>query len=315
MCDLASTDDHQSAAAVLCPAGQELPLLLWEGEDSEYCCVTASLWAHLWFIVRLWALEARTLLVVWIHIVDAAAHFCNSLSSVCPFVFLFGFFVILSGLFFSLPDFHLFALVFLLSVTSLTFHLPLFLPPLVFSCSLTPVFSLIHLAPALCADEQHPADEGPVGEDVWVDGGETGQHEEFHTHTYTHAHSSQHFSCTTGFQSSATETWQSEIFHFTVLSVISVMRHFSVVQTQKKFGVFIVETERQETARFQCSFNLLYSQDVLTQKFWEKSGWKEFLFYRVFWGKKNVFYGRTSHWRSVKENVTVSPYSAKSLML
>lgn len=28
-------DHHQSAAAVLCPAGQELPLLLREGEDSE----------------------------------------------------------------------------------------------------------------------------------------------------------------------------------------------------------------------------------------------------------------------------------------
>lgn len=31
VCYLVSTDDHQSAAAVLCPAGQELSLLLWEG--------------------------------------------------------------------------------------------------------------------------------------------------------------------------------------------------------------------------------------------------------------------------------------------
>lgn len=35
-------DHHQSAAAVLCPAGQELPLLLREGEDSE-CYVAPRL--------------------------------------------------------------------------------------------------------------------------------------------------------------------------------------------------------------------------------------------------------------------------------
>lgn len=34
-------DHHQSPAAVLCPAGQELPVLLREGEDSE-CCAAAS---------------------------------------------------------------------------------------------------------------------------------------------------------------------------------------------------------------------------------------------------------------------------------
>lgn len=46
-CYLVSTDDHQSAPAVLCSAGQELSLLLWEGEDSEYCCVTTLLPKHL----------------------------------------------------------------------------------------------------------------------------------------------------------------------------------------------------------------------------------------------------------------------------
>lgn len=36
MCVCVLADHHQSAAAVLRPAGQELPLLLREGEDSEY---------------------------------------------------------------------------------------------------------------------------------------------------------------------------------------------------------------------------------------------------------------------------------------
>lgn len=46
VCYLAFTDDHQSTAAVLCPAVQELPLLLREGEDSEYCCVATLLPLH-----------------------------------------------------------------------------------------------------------------------------------------------------------------------------------------------------------------------------------------------------------------------------
>lgn len=35
-------DHHQSPAAVLCPAGQELPVLLREGEDSECCSAAPS---------------------------------------------------------------------------------------------------------------------------------------------------------------------------------------------------------------------------------------------------------------------------------
>lgn len=54
-----------------------------------------------------------------------------------------------------------------------------------------PVVSLICVPPALRADEQHPADEGPVGEDVWVDGSKTGEHLQMYTHT--------HLSCTSGF--------------------------------------------------------------------------------------------------------------------
>lgn len=56
-------DHHQSAAAVLCPAGQELPVLLREGEDSE-CYVAPQLppslsaprtFTALWTLPSVWS--------------------------------------------------------------------------------------------------------------------------------------------------------------------------------------------------------------------------------------------------------------------
>lgn len=81
VCYLLFTDDHQSAAAVLCPAGQELPLLLWEGEDSEYCCVTTLLPLHSEPISEFTerALKASALSAEGINILVAAAHFCTQL--------------------------------------------------------------------------------------------------------------------------------------------------------------------------------------------------------------------------------------------
>lgn len=123
---LVSTDDHQSAAAVLCPAGQELSLLLWEGEDSEYSSITTLLSYHVNLSSSLIWKETkhfegqRTLSVEWINILVAAAHFSNSLTLLfslclglssscrCHFYFLLLCF---------LPDFHWFALLCFLSLT------------------------------------------------------------------------------------------------------------------------------------------------------------------------------------------------------
>lgn len=80
VCYHVSTDDHQSTAAVLCPAGQELPLLLREGEDSEYCCVTTL--NHLWFRERANPLKVTALCVEGINILAAAAHLCTLTSVV-----------------------------------------------------------------------------------------------------------------------------------------------------------------------------------------------------------------------------------------
>lgn len=130
-CYLVSTDHHQSAAAVLRPAGQELPLLLREGEDSEYRRSASS-------SARAPPCDGRSLRSLVLHsrrrginILDPAAHFRASTSVVFllrPFVYL------------PSPGF---------SIICCSFDVPLF-------CFFA----------ALCADEQHPADEGAVGEDV-----------------------------------------------------------------------------------------------------------------------------------------------------
>lgn len=127
MCYLAFTDDHQSTAAVLCPAVQELPLLLREGEDSEYCCVATLLplhsWAHLWVTER--ALKASALSAQGINILVAAAHSCTQL---LPLLFCLTSFHLPVIAFRFVPDFQSFALVFFtflwLFLPHLTFCLP-----------------------------------------------------------------------------------------------------------------------------------------------------------------------------------------------
>lgn len=84
---------------------------------------TASLWAHLWFGERPSTVKAGALSVECINILVAAAHFCNSLTSISVVFFLFGSFVFLSPPLF-VPGFHSFALLFLLSLTFVTFYLP-----------------------------------------------------------------------------------------------------------------------------------------------------------------------------------------------
>lgn len=133
-------DHHQSAAAVLCPAGQELPVLLREGEDSE-CYVAPWLPPSLSAPRRFTALS--TLPSLW------------------------------SSWIFNLP-----LVVFLVSF-HLLLHWLLFLALGIFFAlprlSWLPHLTLLSLSPAVCADEQHPADEGPVGEDVWINGSQTGE--------------------------------------------------------------------------------------------------------------------------------------------
>lgn len=97
-------DHHQSPAAVLCPAGQELPVLLREGEDSECFLLHSELLAALKRFESSGGADE--------HLI---CHCC--------------------------PLFNIFS---------------------AFWASLTPVC----LSPAVRADEQHPADEGAVGEDV-----------------------------------------------------------------------------------------------------------------------------------------------------
>lgn len=142
-------DHHQSAAAVLCPAGQELPVLLREGEDSE-CCVAPRLppslsaprrFTALWTLPSLWSR--------WIFNLPL------------------------------LPTFRLLPLVVFLISFHLLLRWLLFLTLGVFFAlsrlSWLPHLTLLSLSPAVRADEQHPADEGPVGEDVWINGSQTGE--------------------------------------------------------------------------------------------------------------------------------------------
>lgn len=87
VCYLVFTDHHQSAAAVLRPAGQELPLLLREGEDSEYCRSAAA--ASSSSSARAPPCDGGSLRSLVLHslgeginILDPAAHFCASASVV-----------------------------------------------------------------------------------------------------------------------------------------------------------------------------------------------------------------------------------------
>lgn len=162
VCYLVFTDHHQSAAAVLRPAGQELPLLLREGEDSEYCRSAASAFSS--SSARAPPCDGGSLRSLVLHslgeginILDPAAHFCASASVVSS----------------SDPS---------STCHRLAFHHVLFF--LTFRSCLFFSVSLLRPPAALCADEQHPADEGPVGEDVWVHGSKTGEHSHTHTHTF-----------------------------------------------------------------------------------------------------------------------------------
>lgn len=102
---------------------------------SPLCSQTTSLWAHLWFRERPSALKASALSVEWINILAAAAHFSNSLY-LCCFLFV-SLLIFLSLPVFFLPDIHSFALVFVLSLTFLTF------PSLL--DFLSPSFFFVHL--------------------------------------------------------------------------------------------------------------------------------------------------------------------------